>query len=120
VGTRGERCADSLRERTRYEGFVTKNEAARLRLGSIDDDRGQCREMIGATLDRECPLSLAPAQIRRHQQFRKRHDSGQRCPDVVRDTGKRSLDCARRRCLSRGYDAARTASPRRFFPDLRH
>jgi hypothetical protein len=61
----------------------------------INNNSGQDRKVIGAAFDRARPLALARTQIRRHQQFGKRNDSGQWRADIVCDPGKRSLDRAR-------------------------
>ena len=95
VRARRERRADSFGKRTRRKRFVAKNKAMGLCLCRIDDDSGQGRKVVGAAFDRACPFAFARAQIGRHQQFGKRHDSGQWRADIVRDAGKRSLDRAR-------------------------
>src|SRR5262245_17538670 len=60
--------------------------------------------MVSAAFYGVCPLALARAEIGRNQQFGQRDNAGERCANVVRDPGKRSLDCthvSRRRACAR-------------------
>ena len=101
-----ERVRHRMRKLARRERLVPQHEPRGIRLGRVDHEGGQPRQMVGGAPDRLGPAALALGQIGGLQQLRQRQDAGQRRADVMGETGERKFDRAR---LSRSR--ARVCAP---------
>jgi len=97
----GERIPDTAGERPQIEQILPQRAAAGALagLGSVDEQRGQVRQMLGTGLDGVGPAPFALAEIGGRKQVADRQNTGQRCAHLVGKRRKRRLDHIRRGSL---------------------
>src|SRR6059058_810059 len=94
----GERSRKRIGEAARPDQLAPKHQALGLGAHRIDDERCDQGEMLGRALDRDRPIALTRAKLRRGEQLAQCQDTGQRRSDFVGDIRQRRLDRARIRC----------------------
>ena len=111
LGAGDQRCRYRLGQPARRERLFPQHDAARIRLGGVDHQGGELRQMIAGAADRIGPAALALWKVGRGEQFRQRQDAVQRGADVVGQPRQRHLDDVR-------TTRRRTAPLARAFPAL--